>query len=48
MMMMMMTMIRWWLYHGARSLEVLREKIHLRVRTNTISAIQRIRNCLVR
>ena len=31
-----------------RSLEFLREKIHLRVRTNTISAIQRIRNCLVR
>jgi len=28
------------------SLEFLREKIHLRVRTNTISAVQRIRNCL--
>mmetsp|Transcript_57883 Transcript_57883/g.138043 ORF Transcript_57883/g.138043 Transcript_57883/m.138043 type:complete len:604 (+) Transcript_57883:48-1859(+) len=28
------------------SLEFLREKIHLRVRTNTIAAIQRVRNCL--
>eukprot|EP00287_Rhodomonas_sp_CCMP768_P003199 CAMPEP_0196720768 /NCGR_PEP_ID=MMETSP1091-20130531/3483_1 /TAXON_ID=302021 /ORGANISM="Rhodomonas sp., Strain CCMP768" /LENGTH=606 /DNA_ID=CAMNT_0042062087 /DNA_START=36 /DNA_END=1856 /DNA_ORIENTATION=- len=28
------------------SLEFLREKIHLRCRTNTIAAIQRIRNCL--
>lgn len=28
------------------SLEFLREKIHLRCRTNTIAAIQRVRNCL--
>ena len=27
-------------------LEFLREKIHLRVRTNTIASIQRVRNCL--
>eukprot|EP00285_Hemiselmis_virescens_P010429 CAMPEP_0173382240 /NCGR_PEP_ID=MMETSP1356-20130122/4720_1 /TAXON_ID=77927 ORGANISM="Hemiselmis virescens, Strain PCC157" /NCGR_SAMPLE_ID=MMETSP1356 /ASSEMBLY_ACC=CAM_ASM_000847 /LENGTH=603 /DNA_ID=CAMNT_0014336473 /DNA_START=33 /DNA_END=1844 /DNA_ORIENTATION=- len=28
------------------SLEFLREKIHLRCRTNTVSAVQRVRNCL--